>query len=101
MNEIARAQIDSRVIAQIVVGNRVEEYQIAAAQIGDRCDLRVRVVVALIHRGTLQLDAQLLEAVAGEARAVIRGRAVCTVNVRLAQLILSNVNHVFQLRCVR
>ena len=46
VNEIARAQINAGVIAQIAVGNGIEEYQIAAPEIGNRGDLRIGVVIA-------------------------------------------------------
>ena len=59
MDEVALAQVDAHVIAQVAVGHGVEEHQVAPLQIGIG-DLVVAIVVALglggaAHAATLGL----------------------------------------------
>ena len=97
MDEVARAEIDARVVTQIRVGDGVQIHQIAAAKVADAADLRVGFVVALVQRRALEIDPDLLEAILGKAGAVVGRRAVGGVDIGLAQLVLRHVDDVFQL----
>ena len=103
MDKRTVAQIDTQMVAQVfIILIGIKYQQVAALELAVRgqlllIGLTVHIQIALFFGCCRQINTNLSEYIAGEARTVKRIGSVRHMNIRTAQLAFGDFNHLFVL----